>query len=108
MTASEKNIMESELLELARKRVKKIRNFYIHLLIYSVVMVFYVLNAFNLSPFGSVNRYILIFWTLIIVIKAINIFITEVVFGKKWEERNIRKITERLHKNKFDNHGKYE
>jgi len=112
MSTSEKNILENELRELAKKRVRKVRNFYIHLLIYLIATAFYVLQYFgiatNFSPLGPFPSYLLIIWTVIIVVEALTIFMTEVVFGKQWEARNIRKIIERMHENKFDNHGRYE
>jgi hypothetical protein len=33
-------------------------------------------------------------WTFIIVIEAIDIFMREVVFGKKWENRKVKSMLE--------------
>jgi len=94
--------------EIARKRVKKIKGFYTHLVVYLIVNVFVVcLNIYNLKPgesyFKIENFFTAIFWGIGILIHGLSVFGLEVVFGSKWEERKIREIMEKDKQNSSQN-----
>lgn len=88
-------IEEKELLELARKRVKKIKNFYIHLFIYAIGVTVFVLKTyfgvpFNFIPVRYINWFVMWIWTFFFVVQAVQLFFSEVIFGKKWEQKKIQ------------------
>ncbi len=88
---------EKELEKIATKRVKKIKNFYIHVFIYSIVLVIYTLKTyygfpFNFFPLEHINFLVMAIWTFIFVIDAIDFFFIEIVFGKKWESKIVKKM----------------
>ena len=89
-----------ELEKLAITRVKKIKNFYIHAFIYSIGLSVYILKTyfgfpFNFVPLEYLNFFVMAIWTFIFVTDGIDLFLTEIVFGKKWENNKIEKIAER-------------
>lgn len=100
MEVYQNNREQKELYELAQKRVKKIKDFYIHLFIYAIGIIFYILKtyfgvSFNFFPLRHINFFVMAFWTFIIVVQAFGLFFTEVFFGKKWEDKNIKRIIEK-------------
>lgn len=100
MATNQHNCHEQELLKLAKEKVKKIKNFYIHLLIYAIGILFYVLKEYfeiasNLFPLNYINNFTMAIWTFIIAIDAIYIFVQEVIFGKNWENRKVKRLLEK-------------
>lgn len=89
---------EKELMELTRKRVKKIKDFYIHIFLYSIGAVIFILKTyfsvkFNFFPFRWFpNWFIMSIWTAIIVFQMIELFFAEIIFGKRWENKKIKEI----------------
>jgi 2TM domain len=93
-------IAVQELEKLASKRVKKIKNFYIHAFIYASVLCVYILKnyygfPFNFVPLEYINFFVMAIWTFIFVTDGIDLFLTEIVFGKKWESSKIKRMTEK-------------
>lgn len=90
-------IEQKELLELAKKRVKKIKNFYSHLFVYVIGVTFFLLKMYSSIPFDFfpirfINWFVMSIWTVIIGIQMIELFFAEIVFGKKWEDKKIQHI----------------
>ena len=82
---------EQERYERAKKRVKAIRGFYVHLTVFALVSA--LLLAINLitSP-GKLWFYWPLFgWGIAIVIHAIGVYGGK-SFGPEWEERKIREL----------------
>lgn len=97
METNPQSIEEKELYELAKKRVKKIRDFYIHLFIYAIGATIFTLKTFlsvkiNFFPVKFLNWFTMSIWTFIIGMQMIELFFTEIIFGKKWEDRKIKQI----------------
>lgn len=91
------SIEEKELLEMAKKRVKKIKDFYIHLFIYIIGVIFFLLKTygsvkFDFFPVKFINWFVMSIWTVVIGIQMIELFFAEIIFGKKWEEKKIKQI----------------
>ncbi|OIQ17266.1 MAG: hypothetical protein BM557_08615 [Flavobacterium sp. MedPE-SWcel] len=83
----------------AKKRVRSIRGFFIHL------MVFILVNAFLLflkwvkldegqSLFTFNNLSTVFFWGFGVLFHAIGVFGTKVFLGSDWEERKIKEMME--------------
>lgn len=94
------NYDEQALRVMAENKLRKLKRFYTHLLIYAIALVFYFFNryangAFEFRPVGFLNGFVISIWTGIIVIKAIRLFATSMFDGSKWEKRLIRKMIEK-------------
>jgi len=99
METNNTNYMQLELEALAKKRVRKIKRFYNHLLIYSIGVVIFLLNEYCDAPLKSIlllyqTWFFMYCWTFIIVVQGLKIFIIEVVLGKNWEAKQMNKIIE--------------
>ncbi|WP_300566410.1 2TM domain-containing protein [Flavobacterium sp.] len=91
------NLMQSDLEQLAQKRVRKIRRFFIHLLIYSIGVVLFIMKkcfntSFNFPLLHYINWFFMACWTLFIAVKGLKLFIIEVVLGKSWESKKMEEI----------------
>ena len=94
------NFSELKRLERAKKRVKKIKGFYTHLLVYAVVnLIIVVININNLAPgesyFQYKNFFVLFFWGIGLAHHGLSVFLPNFILGKNWEERKIKEIMER-------------
>ncbi|MFY7742508.1 MAG: 2TM domain-containing protein [Flavobacterium sp.] len=84
----------------ALKRVKKIKGFYSHLLVYIVVnIMIIVVNIQNLSPgesyFQYKNFFTAFFWGIGLVAHGFSVFVPQWFLGNNWEERKIRELMEK-------------
>lgn len=84
----------------AKKRVKKLKGFYIHLTIYVLVNLMIVLiNYQDLKPgesyFKLENFITLFFWGIGLLAHAMSVFVPQFVLGKNWEERKIRELMDK-------------
>lgn len=96
----EPNNLETLRLEQAREKVKKIKSFYTHLLIYVIVNLIVVFK--NIQDLGIDESYFQVHnfitfgsWGIVIIIHALSVFIPSFAFGSKWEQRKIKKIMEK-------------
>jgi hypothetical protein len=97
METTQQNIAEKELFELAQKKVKKIKNFYIHLFVYSIAITFWLLKRYtdlplNFFPIRHFNWLVMSIWTAVIALQAIGLIINEVIFGRKWEDKQVKNM----------------
>ncbi|MDB2385571.1 2TM domain-containing protein, partial [Polaribacter sp.] len=101
---SKNSFKEEQKYLLAKKRVEKIKAFYIHLAVYLVVNIFlssiiiYGLTndsdgEYNfqeaITHFGTYSTWL--FWGIGIFFHWIGVFGTEKFFGKDWEKKKIEK-----------------
>lgn len=101
------NIEKSYRYREAQKRVKKIKGFYVHLLIYLLVnMALLIINTRDeglLEGMQDLENYSTIFfWGLGLLAHGINVFGSNVFFGKNWEEKKIEKIMEKQKENTWE------
>lgn len=92
--------------ELAAKKVKRLKGFYTHLLVYILVNIFLiVVNFQNLKPGESYFQYknfiTAFFWGIGLVAHAFSVFVPQVIFGKNWEDRKIKELMEKDKFNKY-------
>ncbi len=93
------NIVQKELFELAQKRFKKQRDFYIHLFIYAIGITIWLLQMYtdlplNFFPIRYINWFVMGIWTLAIGIQGMELLFTEVILGKRWEEKKMKSLLE--------------
>ena len=85
---------------MAKKRVKKIKGFYIHLAVFLAVNAFIVISRAisgeGISAFANPDTYGTFFiWGIVIVFHAFGVFGTELFFGKDWENKKIKELMEK-------------
>ena len=91
---------ESISYEMAVKRVKKLKGFYTHLLVYILVNLFIcIINVRDLKPgesyFHWENFITAFFWGIGLAAHGFGVFVPEIIFGKDWEERKIKELMEK-------------
>ncbi|WP_375241928.1 2TM domain-containing protein [Lacinutrix sp.] len=96
----EPNDRYQQRLERAKARVKKIKSFYTHLLIYIIINVIIVFqNIENLEPgesyFQAHNFITFSFWGIVIIFHALTVYLPNFILGSNWEERKIKAILEK-------------
>ena len=98
------NYTEQDIIyEAARKRVKKLKGFYIHLIVYIVVnsMIIVANYRYNSDSRSVIENYsTAFFWGIGLFFHGLSLFSINMLFSKEWEERKIREIMER---NRNDN-----
>ncbi|MFD2908060.1 2TM domain-containing protein [Flavobacterium ardleyense] len=85
--------------EQALKRVKRIKSFYTHALVYLVInAMIVILNIQNLkegeSYFKIENFVTLFFWGIGLLAHGLSVFLPNFILGKDWEEKKIREFME--------------
>lgn len=88
---------------IARKKVMKLRSFYVHAFIYSIALVIFILKNYyavslDFFPFKYLNYIVMIIWSALFVSSAVDIFAYNKIFGKEWEERKMRDILDKRQK----------
>ena len=103
----ELNYFEEDRYERAKKRVKKIKGFYSHLLVYVVInLIIVVINIQKLGPDESYfewrNFFTLFFWGIGLFAHGLSVFMPSMILGKNWEEKKIKELMEKERKNKWE------
>ncbi len=100
MELMEQNMYEKELYNLAQKRIKEIKGFYIHLIVFILVNLFIFLLNSNILSGGEIQIKISIFslpffWGIGLLAHWASVFGPNLFLGKKWEEKKIQEILEK-------------
>jgi hypothetical protein len=88
-------------------RVKKIKGFYIHLIVYLVVNLMIVfINIQDLdvgeSYFKMENFFTAFFWGIGLTSHAFSTFLPNWIFGRNWEEKKIKELMEKEKSEKWE------
>jgi len=91
----------------AVKRVKKIKGFYTHAVVYLVINIMIVIiNIQNLkegeSYFQAHNFFTAFFWGLGLLAHGLSVFLPDFIMGQNWEERKIKEFMEKEKANKWE------
>ncbi|WP_027376823.1 2TM domain-containing protein [Kaistella palustris] len=83
----------------AKKRVKRLKGFYIHALVYALVNLLIIAQGVQTgSSLYSINTYwTAIFWGVGLLGHAASVFLPNMVMGKDWEEKKIRELMDKNH-----------
>lgn len=84
---------EQQRYELARRQVLRLRQFYVHLVVY--VLVNALLIILSLSNGGRWSIWPLLGWGIGLVAHGVSVFVSGGLLGPGWEEREIRRRLER-------------
>lgn len=79
----------------AQKRVKKLKKFYNHLMMYVIVNAFLVALNLYQNPNNLWCVWVIFGWGIGLAMNAISVFVPEIFFGKGWEERKIKEFMEK-------------
>ncbi len=81
----------------AQKRVKRLKGFYIHALIYFLVNLFLIYtNVKSNGDLTNINNYwTAIFWGIGLLGHATGVFLPNFIMGKDWEEKKIRELMDK-------------
>jgi hypothetical protein len=94
--------------DLAYKRVKRIKGFYVHLLVYIGVNAFILVSNFNESTadkevFWQWETFATtLFWGIGLAAHGLSVFGRNIFFGPKWEEKKIRELLEKEKSEKWE------
>jgi hypothetical protein len=81
----------------AKKRVQRMKGFYIHALVYFLVNLFLLYNIVksngDLSNFN--NYWTAIFWGVGLAAHGLSVFLPNMILGRDWEEKKIRELMNR-------------
>ena len=91
----------------ALKRVKRIKGFYTHAMVYVVInIMFVIINIQNLEPGESYfqwhNFITAFFWGIGLLAHALSVFLPTMLLGSNWEERKIKELMEKEKNNKWE------
>ncbi|TRX16413.1 2TM domain-containing protein [Flavobacterium franklandianum] len=104
----DKNFNPDERYNLAYKRVKRIKGFYVHAMVYVLVNAFIIISSYNRSLFG--NEVFLrwetfstaLFWGIGLLAHGLSVFGSNLFFGQNWEERKIQEFMEKDKSEKWE------
>ncbi len=92
---------QEKLLQAAKDQVKRIQIFYLHLILY-IIVVGLILHNFYIMVEGpytdnitALNISILVLWTACIAIHGWRVFKGKLLFKKSWEDRKIKEILDK-------------
>lgn len=100
--------ISNEEYDAAYKRVKRIKGFYTHLIVYVLVNLYLIaiqcFDQHSLRALSELQTYVTsFFWGIGIVAHGISVFGRTIFFGTNWEERKIRELM-----NKDKNNNQFE
>ncbi|WP_395050068.1 2TM domain-containing protein [Flavobacterium sp.] len=93
---------------LAYKRVKRIKGFYVHALVYVLVNLFIIASSYTKSSFdtGVFFRWetfsTALFWGIGLAVHGLSVFGRNLFFGQNWEERKIQEFMEKEKSEKWE------
>lgn len=81
----------------AKKKVRRIQIFYLHLVLYIIVVALILFNLYIIEgPYTNVitglNISTIVFWTIFIFIHGWSVFKGKLFFSKRWEDKKIEQI----------------
>lgn len=93
--------------ELAYKRVKRIKGFYIHALVYVLVNAFILISSFNKWEGDTVfwqweTLNTALFWGIGLAAHGLSVFGNAIFFGQNWEEKKIQELMDKDKSEKWE------
>ncbi|MDG5492203.1 2TM domain-containing protein [Psychroserpens sp. SPM9] len=91
----------------AKESVQKLKIFYLHLILYGIVIAliaynFYILEGPYTDVITGLNISIIVFWTIIIFIHGWRVFKGRLLFRKSWEDKKIKQLLEEKDEDKVE------
>lgn len=83
----------------AEKRVKKIKGFYVHLMVYCftnlLVIALQFFDTDDKEQWGWNMLQLPVFWGIGLAAHGLSVFLPPFVLGKRWEEKKIKELMEK-------------
>lgn len=84
----------------AKKKVKSVKGFYVHLVVYVLVNLFLLISqAISDQDWGVLGEWqtynTVFFWGIGIVFHAFNVFGLDFILGKSWEDKKIKELMDK-------------
>ena len=89
----------------ALKRVKRIKGFYMHLMVYIIINIgLLIVNNNNSTEnfWRWQNFRTVLFWGIGLLAHGMSVFMPALLMGKDWEERKIKELMEKEKQNKWE------
>ena len=91
----------------ALKRVKKIKGFYTHAIVYVIINIMIaIINIQNLNEgetyFQFKNFMTAFFWGIGLLAHGLSVFVPNWIMGQNWEDRKIKEFMEKEKSNKWE------
>lgn len=89
----------------ALKRVKRIKGFYMHLMVYIIINIgLLIVNNNNSTEnfWRWQNFSTVLFWGIGLLAHGMSVFMPALLMGKDWEERKIKELMEKEKQNKWE------
>ena len=107
MEVMQRNFKEDIRYKAAKKRVKDIKGFYTHLLVYLIVNLFILVIDSRGQGFWSGlqefnNYWTAISWGIGLLVHGLHVFGAHIFLGKDWEERKIQELMEQDKRTKWE------
>lgn len=102
------NFNRDERYEIAAKRVKRIKGFYVHLIVYILVNIFIIagnfINNSNKDPFfwNWQTFSTALFWGIGLVAHGLSVFGKNLFFSSNWEEKKIQEFMDKDKSQKWE------
>lgn len=102
------NFNPDERYNLAYKRVKRIKGFYVHALVFVLVNAFIIISSYNRSLFGTEvflrweTFSTALFWGIGLLAHGMSVFGRNIFFGQNWEEKKIQQFMEKDKSEKWE------
>lgn len=92
---------------MAYKRVKRIKGFYIHFLVYILVNLFIIVSKYNNLTDGQhlftfENFSTALFWGIGLLAHGLSVFGKNLFFGQDWEEKKIKELMNKEKNEKWE------
>lgn len=81
--------------ERARKRVKQVKGFYIHALVYVLVNLFILILKYQKHGNIEVHDWGIGLWGIGLAIHGLSVFLPNFILGRDWEEKKIRELMDK-------------
>ncbi|WP_332033147.1 2TM domain-containing protein [Kaistella sp.] len=93
----ETNHPDNNIYREAKRKVKELKEFYIHFFVYIIVNLFLV--ARNVQGGDSLydmdNYWTAILWGIGVLAHALSVFVPNFIFGTDWEKKKIRELMDK-------------
>lgn len=96
----ERNYQQDPGYQVAQKRVKDIKGFYIHLIVYLFINIALIVANSSFTQIRSSgleisNFYTALFWGIGLAAHWASVFGPGLILGKRWEEKKIKELMEK-------------
>jgi len=94
------NTNDNEAYRIALEKVKKLKKFYVHLIVFIIVNAFILFFKYKdldaTERFLSFETFSLVFyWGIGLVAHGFSVFVPLFVFGKGWEDKKVKQFMEK-------------